>query len=235
MTGDGIVIERNRDFAKAQSHSRRVQRLKIILPALAVLLGGTFLAYTYAVTPDAPQTVNVVDSATSDGKLVMANPTLNGFTQENLPYLLTAARAIQDPAALDIITLEDVNARIPMDADVSARITAAKGIFNRTENSLTVPSPIIVETSDGKRAELQDASIDIRGGALSTSSPVAISMEGANLTANSMQISENGKIILFENSVRLRIDSKSANQQKTNRQDEPAQGTMVDAKDTVLE
>ena len=47
----------------------------------------------------------------------MANPKLDGFTKENLPYSMTATRALQDFDKNGIIDLEGIDARLPVSAD----------------------------------------------------------------------------------------------------------------------
>ncbi|TGT04404.1 LPS export ABC transporter periplasmic protein LptC, partial [Mesorhizobium sp. M8A.F.Ca.ET.213.01.1.1] len=100
-------------FDRAQRHSRRVRVLKFAVPLLAAGIAIAFPVYSYLAAP-VSISVQAEGSAFADGKLVMANPKLNGFTKQKLPYSLTALRAIQDVGKQGIIDLEGINAKLPL-------------------------------------------------------------------------------------------------------------------------
>ncbi|TKA98609.1 MAG: LPS export ABC transporter periplasmic protein LptC, partial [Mesorhizobium sp.] len=93
--------------------------------------------------------------AFADGKLVMANPKLNGFTKQNLPYSMTALRAIQDVSKQGIIDLEGIKAKLPIAADNTAAIDATHGTYDRDGNTLSLTSDVTVSTTDGVVAKFK--------------------------------------------------------------------------------
>ena len=101
-------------FSRAERHSRRVRRLKILLPFLAVVMSAGFVAYSYVSTP-ASVAIQTEDSAFVEGKLVMNSPKLEGFTKDGRPYTVSATRAIQDLDAQDIISLDGIDAKMPVE------------------------------------------------------------------------------------------------------------------------
>lgn len=191
----------------AQRHSRKVRLLKFALPVLAVLMAAIFVVYSYVLAPSAALSVDITNSAVSDGKLVMANPKLDGFTKENLPYSMTAARAVQNLDMTGAIELEDIDAKLPVGAENWATVDAAKGIYDRDKNTLDITSEMTVTTTDGMVAKLKSAFIDMGKGDLRTSDAVNIKLEGSKVAADSMTILENGKVLVFEKRVRMEIDS----------------------------
>ena len=154
--------------------------------------------------------VAVQGAAVSDGKLVMANPKLDGFTKENLPYTMTAARAIQDLKNTSVIRLEDIDANVPVSAENTAKIVAAGGVFDNSANTLVIDTPVTVTTTDGMTANLLSARVDIASGQMSSGDPVEIIRDGSRLEADTMHVTENGKVIVFERQVRMEIDPKKA-------------------------
>ena len=52
--------------------------------------------------------------------------------------------------------------------------------------------------------------MDINDGSLKTDQPVDIRMNGTHITAESLRIEDQGKLLVFENKVRLNIDPASA-------------------------
>ena len=192
-------------FARAQRHSRTVRVLKSALPVLAAAMALGFLGYSYVMTPGSVA-VKADGSAISDGKLVMANPKLDGFTKDNRPYSMNALRAIQDFQNEGVVQLEGISARLPIDAENWATIDAEGGVYDRDKNTLEIDTEITVETADGMTAKLQSATIDIGAGGMTTDDPVDIRMDGATITSDTMAIRENGKVLLFEKRVRMDID-----------------------------
>jgi lipopolysaccharide export system protein LptC len=192
-------------FARAQRHSRTVRVLKSALPLLAAAMALGFLGYSYMMTP-ASVAVKADGSAISDGKLVMANPKLDGFTKDNRPYSMNALRAIQDFQNEGVVQLEGISAKLPIDAENWATIDAAGGVYDRDKNTLDIDSEITVTTADGMTAKLKSATIDIGGGGMKTEDPVDIRMDGATITSDTMAIAENGKVLVFEKRVRMDID-----------------------------
>ncbi len=200
----GIRARNDDAFRDAREHSRRVKRLKIFLPAVAIVSVAVFAAYS-GLSGESGFSANLDGSGIEDGKLVMANPKLDGFTKEKLPYTMTAVRAIQDISDTNIIELESIDASIPVDAKTTAKIDAESGIYDNSDNTLDINSPVTVTTNDGMIAKLKSAYIDMGSGNLKTEKPVDIERNGSRILADSMTITDRGKIMVFQDRVRLTI------------------------------
>ncbi|PSJ55657.1 LPS export ABC transporter periplasmic protein LptC [Pseudaminobacter soli (ex Li et al. 2025)] len=192
-------------FERAQRHSTRVRLLKGALPALAVLMAVGFVVYSYVVTP-AAVALTADGSAYADGKLVMANPKLEGFTKDSRPYQMKASRAVQDPKNEAIVQLEGIAAKLPISNDNWAMIDTSQGVYNREANTLNIPAEILITTADGMVAKLKSAFLDIAKGGMKTDDPIDIQAKGTKITSDSMSILENGKVLVFEKRVRMNID-----------------------------
>ncbi|MCO5064146.1 MAG: LPS export ABC transporter periplasmic protein LptC [Rhizobiaceae bacterium] len=200
-------------FRNAQRHSRRVSVLKFVLPLAAILIATGFFAYSYAVTP-AKVSLDVADSAISDGKLVMASPKLEGFTKLNKPYSMTALRAYQDLTKPGLIELEDVSAKLPYDEENFATIEASHGFYDQQANTLQLENGLTVTTTDGMSVKLNTAHIDIAKGNLKTDLPVDIQLKGSRIQADSMSIQDQGQRMVFDKRVRMVVEPRDASLQK---------------------
>jgi lipopolysaccharide export system protein LptC len=198
---------RSEAFAGALRHSRRVRVLKFALPVIGAVLALGFAGYSYLLSPSGIS-IDIDGSALSGGKLIMANPKLTGYTKENLPYSMNAARAIQDFAKTGEILLEEIDAKFPLAEDKWAFVTAASGIYDEKGNTLDITSPVTFKTTDGLTAKLKSAFVDVGSGELKTSDPVDIEQDGSRIEADSFRVLENGKVFVFEDRVRLHIDPK---------------------------
>jgi lipopolysaccharide export system protein LptC len=192
-------------FHRAQKHSRRVRVLKFAVPLLAVAIAVAFPVYSYLAAP-VSVSIQADGTAFSDGKLVMANPKLNGFTKQKLPYSLTATRATQDVGKQGIIDLDGIDAKLPVASDNVVAVNAAHGIYDRDHNTMDLTSDVSVTTSDGMVAKFKSVFLDMGKGSMKTSNPVDVSRGGSRITADSMSVEDNGRLVVFENRVRVNID-----------------------------
>lgn len=183
--------------------------MKWWLPGLAAAGVVGFFAWSYLAAPSV-EGIAAQGSAVTDGKLVMANPKLDGFTRDNLPYSMTALRAVQDLKQTGVIALEEIDAKVPITPQNIAKIVAPSGIYDNAKNTLLIDSAITVTTTDGMVAKLLSASIDIAAGSMTTSKPVDIKLDGSHIYADSLTISENGKVLVFERRVRVDVEPKQA-------------------------
>ena len=193
-------------FDRAQRHSRRVRVLKFAVPVLAAGIAVAFPVYSYLAAP-INISIQADGTAFADGKLVMANPKLNGFTKQKQPYSMTALRAIQDVSTQGIIELEGIDAKIPVGPDNIAAIKASHGTYDRNGNTMNLTSDVDITTTDGMQAKFKSVFLDMGKGTMKTGDPVDVSREGSRITADSMSVQDNGKVLVFENKVRVNIDS----------------------------
>ncbi len=205
MSGSTSLPKRpEASFVRARRHSRHVSYLKIGLPVGAAIVIVLFAAWAWISTPEG-FTADVTGSAVKDGKLVMSNPKLNGFTKDDLPYAMTAERAVQDLTNTTQIALENIDARLPIEADNWADIVAEVGVFDNENNTLDVTSPMTIKTTRGIVAKLNSAFVDIDKGSVISSEPVSIEMNGSTLKADTMTVEDQGQVIAFDGRVRMTV------------------------------
>lgn len=199
------------EFAAASRHSRRVRLLKFGLPLAALFAIGFFTAATLLADTKLP--APTVDSvAMTDGRIVMAKPKMEGFDADKRPYTMTAERAIQQSASSSIVELEKIAADLPFGRAETAKLTADGGVFDNAANKLDLKDNIRFSTSDGIKAVLTKARINLSTNEMTSESPVDIVTEGSHITADRMIIEKGGKVFVFEGRVRLKIDTKKMKQ-----------------------
>lgn len=191
-------------FHAARRHSMRVRVLKTALPVVALGVAAVFSWYTFLAAP--ATTVKVELDPSESGKLVMTSPQLNGYTKDNRPYSMVAARAVQDAKQSGVIVLEGIMAQLPVGDKDKAEIDAASGIYDSVNGHLQFDNDFTVKTTSGMEAKLRSANVNMTSGEMSTDKPVDIRTENAHIRAEKMQIQENGKVMVFENKVQLTIE-----------------------------
>lgn len=192
------------EFERARRHTGRVRFLKFALPlggglTLAIVAIAYFVSLT--VLPD----IDLGDTSIEEGKLVMNNPTLAGTDGNGRPYSLSAERATQDADNPARITLVNILAKMPVGDSGVAQISAATGVYDTAGKTLDLGGAISVDMDDGVTIRLQDASIDIAEGRLSTGKPVVVDTGRARVSADSLTVEDRGKKIVFENRVQMTL------------------------------
>ena len=198
------------EFASADRHSRRVRLAKIAIPVMALLAGGFFAAKTFFRT-ELPADINTAGVSLSDGRVVMNNPKLDGMTGDKRPYKMQAERAFQEVKKDGLVELEKITATLPFGKDTTADLTAGGGIFDHANNKLDLNKSVTLRTSDGMVAKMTSAAINIGQNTLISNEPVDITAKGSHITADTMQVSDGGKHLIFDKKVRLSIDPKQLN------------------------
>lgn len=192
-------------YALALRHSASVRRLKILLPVLAVVISLAFVAVSWVRTMF-PDNLTIAGARIENGRVVMEKPAISGRNEDGVSYFMNARRALQAIINPSDIELEDIEAAVPVRGDLVARIKASGAKFDRDTDKLDMTAPFEVQLSSGLRVAFQSAHLDVRGGLLSSDNPVEVTSKGATLVANSLKITDKGRIIRFSGNVRLEVE-----------------------------
>lgn len=195
-------------YHEAARHSARVRRLKIILPLIAFLIGAIFVAVS-VVRAFLPENLQIENATIENGKIVMQNPAISGRNKQDISYSMKAVRALQDISNPDIITLETIHAEMPVNDTLIATVDATSGIYDRGGNTLNMNAPFSITMNNGLVADFQAAYLDINAGEMETKKPIAISMSGGSIVAQSLRMTDKGRIVTFEGKVKVIADPKT--------------------------
>lgn len=206
-------------YRRAVNHSRRVRRLRFLLPVAALGITLAFVAVSF-VRGLMPEELQIESAKIEDGKVVMEKPAIAGRNSDGVRYSMRAERALQDIKNPNMITLETIAAAVPVNDKVVANVVATSGIFDRGANILDLDKPFTLNLSSGIDAQFGSAHLDISGGTMKTDDPVAIQTKGASIVANSLEMKDKGRTMIFSGSVKLSIEPSAL---RSNRSMEAAQ------------
>lgn len=192
-------------YARARRHSGTVRRLKMLLPILAVVISLAFVAVSWIRTMF-PENLSISGARIENGRVVMEKPAIAGRNEDGISYFMNARRALQAIINPSDIELEDIDAAVPVRGDLVARIKASGAKYDRDTDKLDMTAPFEVLLSSGLRAAFQSAHLDVRGGQMYSDDPVSITSKGATLVANSLKITDKGRIMNFSGKVRLEVE-----------------------------
>ncbi len=186
-------------YRAARHHSRVVRSLKIVLPTIAVLGILVFWASARFIPSDLAGLISSAGIDIKSNTVTMEAPHISGFEGTRRAYEVTAARAVQSLDDPKVLTFERINAHIGLgnDSTDTATVDATTGVYDGNKNTLGLKNGIVVQTTNGYSANLQQADIDLTKGSLVSSQPVEIHGKEGTLRANNMRASDRGKHIVF--------------------------------------
>jgi lipopolysaccharide export system protein LptC len=135
----------------------------------------------------------------------MEAPRLAGFTSDNRAYEMTADAAAQDLTSPNKVELRDIRAKIELQDRGLVNITAATGTFDVKSKMLTLAEKIVLVSSTGYEARLNEATFDVNKGHILSKKPVEVSMLNGTLKANRLEMIDNGALAKFEGGVSMML------------------------------
>lgn len=189
----------------AKRHSARVRVLKVALPVAALVIAFIFVVVSIVRTY-IPSELQVESASIEDGKIVMRNPAISGRNKDGISYSMKAERALQDIKQPDVLTLENITAKMPVNESTIAEVVAATGVYDRGKNLLDMIAPFTISLNSGLEAAFRSAHLDIDGGNMSTEEPVSIRSREASIVAQSLRMTDKGRVVVFEGKVVVDVD-----------------------------
>jgi lipopolysaccharide export system protein LptC len=196
--------DRDRAFRAAVRHSRHVRILRVAVPLTAglVLLSGvafTILLKPLRVLSGVP--VDIGSLVVSGTKINMNQPRLAGITRDNRRYDMVAQAAAQDLTKPDMLELQGIRATMEMRDKVTFETTAKAGLYNTKTEQLTLNQNIVVTSSSGYQAFLNEAVVDVRSSKITSEKPVEVKTATWTINANRMEVIDSGDLMRFERGV----------------------------------
>lgn len=184
-------------------HSRHVRILRIAVPlsVVVVVVGGIALTVLKPLRVLTGVPVDVGSLVVSGTKIMMQQPRLAGFTRDNRRYNLVAQAAAQDVTKPDMIELHGINATMEMKDGAVFETTAKDGLYNSKTELLTLSQNIVVTSSSGYKALLNEAVIEVRAGRVVSDKPVEVKTATWTINANGMEVAESGDVMRFDRGV----------------------------------
>jgi lipopolysaccharide export system protein LptC len=196
-----------RAFRAARRHSRVVRLFRKAIPVGAALSLAVFVLGPILRPLGAIGGLSMGPISLSGSKVTMEKPKLTGFRKDNRPYEVTAISAAQDIRKPNIVELNMMKARLETEQGGWVRLESKSGVFDSQKEQMQLTDQIRVATDAGYEAFLKSADIDFKAGTIRSKEPVKVNMGAITITADTLDVSDNGKIIVFNGRVNTLIDN----------------------------
>ncbi|WP_026792908.1 LPS export ABC transporter periplasmic protein LptC [Pleomorphomonas oryzae] len=191
-------------FATAARASRRVRRLRFLLPTVGALLFALVIVATVITRISISLSIGDL-KITTDG-LAMDAPHLSGSDGKGRTYTVSAASAVQDLTDTRIIRLKGIEASVIQTDGSQAHLLADTGVYDSAAQKLVLKENIRLANSDGSDGLLSRAEIDLNTGSLTSDSPVAFSSRLGKINADTMGVEKKAGTVTFSGGVHMTVD-----------------------------
>jgi len=193
---------RRADFDRWRRRSTLIHRLRIILPALIVLiLGGLAAAIVRSALAGQPMKVEE-----ESAPIRLVNPRFVGQDNKRQGFVLTAASAVRDQRDYQRVVLEKPALVLDEDGPNNLSIVAASGVYHEQTRKLELSGGVKISGSKGA-FETAASLFDTRTGELLGSGPIQGVGSLGEINAKSYGVYDKGDRIVFKGRVRARIDN----------------------------
>jgi len=204
-TGQTVPSARSkRKVRPGQGYTRFVTLMKVVLPLLAAGL-VVLLAVWSQLNLDTSRFHLAATEIAPDqlDSLKMVNARFDGIDDKNRPYSVTAEEVIQDSEDADVVALASPEADITLENGAWIALTARSGKYSRKSEILELVGGVSLYHDRGFEIHTERALLDLAEGTASGDAPVAGQGPSGELQAESFQVSDGGKRIIFGGKARL--------------------------------
>ncbi|WP_108662502.1 LPS export ABC transporter periplasmic protein LptC [Acuticoccus kandeliae] len=200
---DFVSDSRLKEQRRARRHSRRVRRLRILLPTISVIIvAGLVVA---AVLPKlVPLSMLAGLSLTADG-LVMNAPRLSGHLGEGRRYEVVADRAVQSLLTPSRLSLEGLAVNFDLGDDQNVNIHSDRAAYDTGTEVLDLSEGVSIVSSDGNRAKLDNATVLLGEGRVEGDGGIEINSPRGRIRAGRIDVIDSGNLIRLTGGVSITI------------------------------
>jgi lipopolysaccharide export system protein LptC len=137
--------------------------------------------------------------------LHVVNPRYQGVDEQNRPFNVTAASAVQTGRE-DVVLLRVPRADLLLSDGGWLYLEARDGLYDRPQNRLDLEGAVTVHHDDGTQFSTERAVIDLAAGAAQGSRPVAAQGPFGTLTAEGFRVTDRGQVVLFTGKARVVLE-----------------------------
>lgn len=197
---------------QAAARSRLIRRLRIALPAFAIVLVTAFILNTRSNQSDPAFLEDFEDLSASTEELRMASPRFSGVDDRGQPFEITANAARQRPGGRNLVELDRPRA-VQGGKDSQTVVTAEKGLYKSDTNILELEDGVTLEHKIGADTYVlrsPNATVSIKDQVVVSDAGVGgEGPDGSTLKAEHMTAYRAEGRVVLEGNVSMRIYPKT--------------------------
>ena len=199
------IRDRRRAFAAPGSPLDKTVRLLAV--ALPALIGAVAAAMLIAPLGERGEVSFLLDRNkvdTAADRLRVDDAMYRGRDNQGRPFSLTAGEAVQRSAAVPIVELADLTARMQL-TEGPAVLLAPAGRYNIEDQLVAVDGVVRFATSDGYRMTVRNVSIDLPRRTVLGAGGVEGAIPAGTFSADTIRADLDGRVLTLAGNARLRM------------------------------
>ncbi|WP_372623100.1 LPS export ABC transporter periplasmic protein LptC [Falsiroseomonas sp.] len=137
--------------------------------------------------------------------LHIVEPRYQGLDEQNQPYTVTAATAVQEGEE-QAVQLQEPRADLELNDGGWVYLEAREGRYDRPGSRLDLAGDVTIHHDDGTQFVTPRAELDIAGGDASGDDPVAAQGPFGTLTAEGFRLYDRGQVVVFTGRARAVLE-----------------------------
>jgi lipopolysaccharide export system protein LptC len=175
---------------------------------LALGFAGVFFYQAGSFQSLLPDQDSAPPVAIAPDKTTVVATEVGGFDKDKLPFQITADKALQDEKTPNLVRLEKVTGTFKRISGQILRVTADSALYDSDKRILDLESNVELVLDNRVTARLKSARVNVDDKSLRAEVPVDVAFRDGDVKANGVEISDDGKRILFLNGVKSRFGGK---------------------------
>ncbi|MBN8483962.1 MAG: LPS export ABC transporter periplasmic protein LptC [Sphingomonadales bacterium] len=204
-----IIRDKRRHWAApGGSHDRKVRILARWLPGLVGVVAAAMIVGPLFTEGELSFLLDRNKVAVTEERLRVTNAMYRGEDGQGRPFTVTAGSAVQVSAREPVVRMENIAARIRL-SDGPAELTAARGAYDYSAQTVQADGPVQFTAADGYRLSTANVLIDLRQRKVWGSGGVSGAVPAGTFSADRVSADLDSRVLMLDGNVRLRIDQTS--------------------------
>ena len=204
-----IIRDKRRHWAApGGSHDRKVRILARWLPGLVGVVAAAMIVGPLFTEGELSFLLDRNKVAVTEERLRVTNAMYRGEDGQGRPFTVTAGSAVQVSARESVVRMENIAARIRL-SDGPAELTAARGAYDYSAQTVQADGPVQFTAADGYRLSTANVLIDLRQRKVWGSGGVSGAVPAGTFSADRVSADLDSRVLMLDGNVRLRIDQTS--------------------------
>ncbi|MFP3945127.1 MAG: LPS export ABC transporter periplasmic protein LptC [Alphaproteobacteria bacterium] len=189
----------------AARHSRIVRMMRVILPALALLVIGVVMLHAFMYKADDTLKLSFAETGPLADDLRMVQPEFSARFGENSPFRITSESAWRDENLPGRVVLNKIEADVNVDGVSWFTLSALKGVLDTEAAQVVLGGGIDLSSGLGYQLRTDALNIDLDKGTITGGAAVTGQGPMGTLRSDGFSVSGEGSRIRFEGNVRVTL------------------------------
>ena len=199
--------------------ARRRARLAPLLSWLALAFGlglmAVFFIQAGLLSALIPKPKPVPPAVEMPEQISGSNARIAGFDRENQPYEVTAKKGYQDKENADLLHMQDLTGTFRRTSGQSFALFSETGLYDSKGKEMDLEGNVRIVQAGRFTATMAKAHVGLEQKNLVSNVPVVVETSTGTITANGMQVSNDGNNIKFLNGVKAKFGGSATNGDNT--------------------